>query len=112
MATNNEIAIRSSMNNLIQREKESNLFKKKLQDILKIPMSAQMRDNYSKNGIHLINGTLSDAISASLVMQAMAGNIQAYAMIRDTMGYKPIEQVKQDVVVRIDMSPRARELGE
>jgi len=112
MATNNEIAIRSSMNNLIQREKEHNMFKKKLQDILKAPMSAQMKDNYSKYGIHLINGTLSDAIAASLVVQAMSGNIQAYAMIRDTMGYKPIEQVRNDVVVRIDMSPNAKELGE
>lgn len=112
MATNNEIAIRSSMNNLIQREKEHNMFKKKLQSILKTPMSAQMKDNYSKKGIHLINGTLSDAIAASLVVQAMAGNIQAYAMIRDTMGYKPVEQVKNDVVVRIDMSPNAKKLGE
>lgn len=112
MATNNEIAVRSSMNNLIQREKEHNIFKKKLQDILKTPMTANMKDSYQQKGIYLSNGTLSDAISASLVLQAMAGNIQAYAMIRDTMGYKPIEQVRNDVVVRIDMSPKARELGE
>lgn len=108
----NELAVRSSMNNLIQREKEHNVFKKKLEDILKTPMSTAMKESYSQKGIHLSNGSLSDAISASLVLQAMAGNINAYAMIRDTMGYKPIEQVKNDVVVRIDMSPKARELGE
>ena len=110
--TNNEIAVRSSMNNLIQREKEHNVFKKKLQDILKTPMSASMKQVYSERGIHLSNGNLADAMSAALVIQAMGGNIQAYATIRDTMGYKPVEQVKSDVVVRIDMSPKARELGE
>lgn len=112
MATRQEIAIRSSMNNLIKREKESNIFKKKLQEMLNIPMSIAMKDMYSKKGIHLVGGKLSDAISASLVLQAMNGNVQAYTTIRDTMGYKPIEQVKNDVVVRIDMSPQARELGE
>lgn len=110
--TNQEIAVRSSMNNLIKREKEYNIFKKKLQDILKVPMSCEMKNTYSQKGIHLSNGTLSDAISASLILQAMGGNVQAYAMIRDTMGYKPVEQVRNDVVVRIDMSPKARELGE
>jgi hypothetical protein len=112
MATRQEIAIRSSMKNLVQREKESNVFKKKLQEMLKIPMSAAMRDMYSQKGIHMASGKLADAISASLILQAMNGNVQAYTTIRDTMGYKPIEQVKNDVVVRIDMSPKAKELGE
>lgn len=112
MATDNEIAIRSSMNNLIQREKQHNAFKKKLEGILSIPMSATMKAKYSTAGIHLSNGNLSDAIAASLVLQALNGNIQAYTTVRDTMGYKPIEQVRNDIVVRIDMSPKARELGE
>lgn len=111
MANQQEL-VRSSMRNLIQREKESNLFKKKMQTILKTPMSMSMRNHYSKAGIHLSNGDLTDAITASLILQAMQGNINAYAMIRDTMGYKPVEQVKNDVVVRIDMSQKARELGE
>jgi hypothetical protein len=112
---NQEELVRSSMRNLIQKEKESNMFRKKLQTTLKIPMSMDMKQRYSQAGIHMGNGDLSDAITASLVLTALGGGpagISAYAMIRDTMGYKPIEQVKNDVIVRIDMSPKAKELGE
>lgn len=113
MATNeNEIAIRSSVNNLIAREKEHNLFKKKLQELLTAPMSLEMERYYSEKGLHFANADMADAINASLVLQAMNGNVNAFTVIRDTLGYKPVEQVKNDVVIRIDMNPRARELGE
>lgn len=111
MANQQEL-IRSSMNTLVKREKESNLFKRKMQNMLKIPMSLEMMNHYAQAGIHINNGDLSDAITGSLMLQALSGNINAYAMIRDTMGYKPVEQVRNDVIVRIDMSKEARELGE
>jgi len=110
--TQNEVTIRSSVNDLIQREKESNMFKKKLEKILRTPLSLAAQEKYAARGIFLNNGTLSDAITASLIIQALNGNITAYTTIRDTMGHKPVDQVKNDVVVRIDMSPKARELGE
>lgn len=33
------------------------------------------------------------AISASMINQAMKGNVKAYAIIRDTIGEKPVERV-------------------
>lgn len=112
MTNQNDIAVRSAMNNLTKKEEEANIFKKKLKTILQTPISASMRNKYSQSGIHLSNATMMDAINASIVLQALAGNITAYTTIRDTMGYKPVDQVKNDVTVRIDMSPKARELGE
>lgn len=35
-----------------------------------------------------------EAISTAIVKQAMSGNIRAYEVIRDTIGEKPIENVK------------------
>lgn len=110
--TEQQTLVRSSMNNLVEREKESNLFRQKMQNVLMTPMSAELRDRYAKMGIATPNGDLADAITAAMVLQALAGNIAAYTTIRDTMGYKPVEQTRNDVIVRIDMSSHARELGE
>jgi len=107
-----ELLIRSSMRNLMKKEQEAGMFKQKLNTILRIPMTIEMREKFAMSGLHMTNGDISDAITASLVLQAMNGNIAAYTTIRDTMGFKPIEQTKSDVIVRIDMSPVARELGE
>jgi len=111
MANQQEI-IRSSMNSLVKNEKNSDMFKRKLGAILKIPMSQDMKQKLSRSGIPVRNGDLADAMTGAMVLQALTGNIAAYTTIRDTMGYKPVENVRNDVVVRIDMSPRARELGE
>ena len=111
---NTEI-VRSSLVNLATQEREAekkSKFDTALNSLLKQPMSRTLQDKYSKAGLHIGNGTIYDAISASLVMQALNGNINAYAMIRDTTGHKPIDRVQSDVVVRIDMGPKARELGE
>lgn len=112
MTANQDIALRSSMNTVVAQEKEHNLFKTKLQEILTAPMSAEMRRQLSEKGLHVQNGDIADVVNAALVFQAMNGNVAAYTTLRDTMGFKPIEQVKSDVVIRIDMNPRARELGE
>lgn len=108
----NEKLVVQSMNDLITEKKQSNVFREKLSNILSIPAPKNMVKNLSDNGITLSNANLADCMSASLVIQALSGNIAAYTTIRDTMGYKPIDQVKNDVVVRIDMSPQAKELGE
>lgn len=104
--------VTQSVNELIQAKKQTNIFKEKLSNILSIPASKDMLKNLSDNGITLNNANLADAMSASIVIQALTGNIAAYTTIRDTMGYKPIDQVKNDVVVHIEMASGARELGE
>ena len=101
-----------AMNDLIDDKKQGNVFKEKLATILSIPAPKSMVKGLEDNGITLNNANLADCMSASLVIQALSGNIAAYTTIRDTMGYKPIDQVKNDVIVRIDMSPQAKELGE
>lgn len=108
----NEIAIRSSVNSLIEQEKEHNIFKNKLQEILTAPMSLEMKQQLHEKGLNFVKGDMADAVNAAMVMQALNGNVAAFTTIRDTMGYKPVEQVKNDVVIRIDMNPRVRELGE
>lgn len=104
--------VEASINEIVQKEKQTNVFREKLANILAIPMPKKMKEDLDIHGLHLQNANIADAITASLVIQAMSGNIAAYTTIRDTMGYKPIEQIKNDVVVRIEMSPEARKLGE
>lgn len=104
--------IAQSLNTIVENNKQTNMFKDKLSSILTIPAPKAFTDKLSENGIDLRNANIADCMSASLIIQAMSGNIAAYTTIRDTMGYKPIEQVKNDVIVRIDMSPQAKELGE
>ena len=81
------------------------------EEILDVLIS-NLEDYYNEKGVPLRGGTMQDAISASLLLQALAGNIAAYTTIRDTMGYKPAENVKNDVTIKIDMPDRVRELGE
>ncbi len=99
---------------LAQHEKEASLFKDKLKEILDIPLPLNIINGYSERGINLngANAKIIDGITASLTLQALQGNVTAFTTIRDTMGYKPVDKVQSDVVVRIDMSPQARELGE
>lgn len=104
--------VTQSVNELIQEKKQTNVFREKLSNILSIPATRDMLKGLSDNGITLNNANLADCMSASLVIQALSGNIAAYTTIRDTMGYKPIDQVKSDVLVHINMEPNARELGE
>lgn len=109
---NNAELVTQSVNELIQEKKQTNVFREKLSNILAIPATRDMLKGLSDNGITLNNANLADCMSASLVIQALSGNIAAYTTIRDTMGYKPIDQVKSDVLVHINMAPGARELGE
>lgn len=113
MEPDNSIVVNSTKDMTIAREdKHGNMFKRSLQDILTQPMTKDMMDYFDNKGLSNLSGDMADAINASMVVQALAGSVQAYTVIRDTMGFKPVDQVQSDVVVRIDMNPRARELGE
>lgn len=104
--------IRNSMKDIVAREKESNIFQEKLRNLVNLPMDQVMRRSFAEKGLPISNGTLADAMSASLVLQAMNGNIAAYTTIRDTLGYKPVEKVQNDVSIEIKMPKEVRELGE
>ena len=104
--------VRTAMTDIVNREKEADMFRQTLVKICNIPMSRALQESLSDKGIHITNGTLHDAMSAALVLQAVSGNISAYTTIRDTMGYKPTEQAKNDVQINIEMPEAIRRLGE
>lgn len=104
--------VRKSMTDIVAREKESNIFQEKLRQMVNTPMDQVMRRSFAEKGIPISNGTLADAMTASLVLQAMNGNIAAYTTIRDTLGYKPVERVQNNVTVEIKMPQAVKELGE
>lgn len=108
--------VRKSMTDIVAREvkqeKESNIFQEKLRQMVNTPMDQVLRRQYSEKGIPISNGTLADAMTASLVLQAINGNIAAYQVVRDTLGYKPVEKVQNDVNIEIKMPAAIRELGE
>jgi len=104
--------VRKSMTDIVAREKESNIFQEKLRQMVNTPMDQVMRRSFAEKGIPISNGTLADAMTASIVLQAMNGNIAAYTVIRDTLGYKPVEKVQNNVTVEIKMPEAVRELGE
>ena len=104
--------VRREAKRLVKREQETNEFKEKLQDVLKIPLDSLLKKRYQEQGVPLPNGTLADAITASIVIQAMSGNVGAYTTIRDTLGYKPADKVQNDVQIKVDMAPAVKELGE
>ena len=104
--------VRREAKRLVKREQETNEFKEKLQDVLKIPLDSLLKKRYREQGVPLPNGTLADAVTASIVIQAMSGNVGAYTTIRDTLGYKPADKVQNDVQIKVDMAPAVKELGE
>lgn len=104
--------VRKSMTDIVAREKESNIFQEKLRQMVNTPMDQVMRRSFAEKGIPISNGTLADAMTASIVLQAMNGNIAAYTVIRDTLGYKPVDKVQNNVTVEIKMPEAVRELGE
>lgn len=112
MESVNSELVRTAMTDIVEREKEADMFRQTLVKICNIPMTRAMRESLQEKGIDIRNGTLHDAMSAALVLQALSGNIGAYTTIRDTMGYKPVDQVKNDVQIKIEMPESARRLGE
>lgn len=104
--------VRKEAKKLVKREQETNEFKEKLQNVLKIPLDSLLKKRYQDQGVPLPNGTLADAVTASIVIQAMSGNVSAYTTIRDTLGYKPADKVQNDVQIKVDMAPAVKELGE
>ena len=104
--------VRREAKRLVKREQETNEFKEKLQDVLRIPLDSLLKKRYKEQGVPLPNGTLADAVTASIVIQAMSGNVGAYTTIRDTLGYKPADKVQNDVQIKVDMAPAVKELGE
>lgn len=99
---------------LAKHEKEASLFKDKLKEILNIPLPLNMIQTYEEHGISLssVDARILDGMTAAITIKALQGDIGAYTTIRDTMGYKPVDKVQSDMVVRIEMSNQARELGE
>lgn len=112
MSKKNDDLVRAEFMNIVKGEQDADLFKRKLQEIVRIPMPLSVKKKLSEQGVSIQNGTLMDVMSASLVLQAMNGNIAAYTIIRDTMGYKPVDQVKNDVNIEVKLAPGIRELGE
>ena len=104
--------VRREAKRLVKREQETNEFKEKLQDVLRIPLDSLLKKRYKEQGVPLPNGTLADAVTASIVIQAMSGNVSAYTTIRDTLGYKPADKVQNEVQIKVDMAPAVKELGE
>ena len=96
----------------LEHEKKDDIFKRKLRQVLNLPIPTQVTENFEKYGLNLKEGDLADAMSMSMVLQAVNGNTTAYTIIRDTMGCKPIDNIKSDVKISIEMSQQARELGE
>lgn len=82
---------------------------------LKVPTSEQARINGKKGGIAsakarqerkalkeellllLSEGDTQKKISLSLIQQALDGNTKAFEVIRDTIGEKPVDEIKADV---------------
>lgn len=106
-----ELILKKSITEIAKR-KNDNVFKSKARQLLKQPITREIQEMLYKNGINIQNGTLLDAMTGSMIAQALNGNIAAYTVLRDTAGYKPVDQVRNDVALRIEMSPTARELGE
>ena len=45
--------------------------------------------------------TTAEAVTAALVTKALAGDVRAYEVIRDTVGEKPTDKVAQDSTLEI-----------
>lgn len=45
--------------------------------------------------------TTAEAVTAALVTKALAGDVRAYEVIRDTVGEKPTDKVAQDATLEI-----------
>ena len=45
--------------------------------------------------------TTAEAVTAALVTKALAGDVRAYEVIRDTVGEKPTDKVAQDTTLEI-----------
>ena len=82
---------------------------------LKVPTSEEAREIGKKGGIAsgkaraerkalkeellllLSEGDTQKKISLSLIQQALDGNTKAFEVIRDTIGEKPVDEIKADV---------------
>ena len=87
--TTEEAKKRGSMGG--KRCAEAKRERKRLRELLEIALSTPSEEG----------GTQAEAITAALVASALAGNVKAYEVIRDTLGEKPTEQVEQDTRLEI-----------
>lgn len=88
---------------------------------LKVPTSEQARENGRKGGkasaaarkrrktlkeellLLLSDGDTQESVTIALVKKAIQGDVKAFEVLRDTIGEKPVEEVKQTQTV-VDMS--------
>lgn len=87
-------------------------FRNKLEQIMKLKVSPEMIANFHEKGLDLKDPNIADAVSASVVVQALCGNIAAFTTIRDTMGQKPVDKVENNTTIQVVLSDEVKKLGE
>lgn len=87
--TSEEAKKRGSMGG--KRCAEAKRERKRLRELLEIAL-AQPCDN---------GATQAEAVTAAIIGKALAGDVRAYEVIRDTVGEKPTDQVAQDTRIEI-----------
>lgn len=85
-------------------------------DILQDMMNYRVDDDMIPDDVRKLTNSncpvVMEAMGASLVLQALNGNLQAFTTVRDTIGQKPVDRVDQNTTVHVVMSDEAKELGE
>ena len=87
-------------------------FRNKLEQIMQLKVSPEMIANFHDKGLDLKNPNIADAVSASLVVQALCGNIAAFTTIRDTVGQKPVDKIENNTTIQVVLSDEVKRLGE
>lgn len=95
------------------RFKEDNTIKSAMLDILDLSVTEKIQELLDIQGVAIDNiNTVKQAMAAMVATKALSGNITAFEIVRDTIGEKPVDVIKQDTTIRIEMSDEARELAE
>lgn len=63
--------------------------KRRLQDIVRVMLDADSKDDPDM--------TVGEALVASMIENAMAGDVKAFVALRDTAGYKPTEKQQTEL---------------
>lgn len=104
--------IAKKVNTIIADEEKANVFVDRMTSALSTKMPLKMREMFHEQGFSMRNGDYFDGLVLAMVGKAMRGDVSAFTVIRDTMGYKPVDQVVNDTKITIEMSPQAKALGE
>lgn len=71
------------------RSAEKRKERKRLQDIVRTMLAADSKDDPDV--------TVGEALVASMIENAMAGDVKAFVALRDTAGYKPTEKQQTEL---------------